>query len=85
MGKTYPETPLFMLREVRFRDEFASTDPQVTVRVRDLLARNRARATLLLGGIRFLVHEWRLDGYTWSLPERGGLLVSVLFCDKEER
>lgn len=102
------------LATVVFLDEFASADPQITDRVRDLLVRNRerltvalatisgrapatahregrtsdeearARATLLLGGVRLLVREWRLDGYAWNLPERGTVLVRALFCDEEE-
>ena len=98
-----------------FLDEFASSDPQVAVRVRELLARNRerlarafeaigkqrhgqsarrtrkrsadlaeARATLLLGGVRLLVREWRLDGCSWDLPGRGRQLVRALLCIEEE-
>ena len=97
-----------------FLDEFASNDPQIAVRVRELLARNRerlarafaaigrrrhgqsaersrrrsadlaeARATLLLGGVRLLVREWRLDGCSWNLPGRGRLLVRALLCNEE--
>jgi AcrR family transcriptional regulator len=35
-------------------------------------------ATLLLGGIRLLVREWRLDGCNWDLVERGRRLVVAL-------
>ena len=35
-------------------------------------------ATLLLGGIRLVVREWRLDGCSWNLGERGGRLVAAL-------
>lgn len=104
------------LATVVFLDEFASADPRITERVRDLLGRNRdrlatafagiagrsgdresrqgknttderdrARATLLLGGVRLLVREWRLDGCSWNLPERGALLVRALFENQEER
>ena len=37
-----------------------------------------ALATLLLGGVRLLVHEWRLDGYRWDLEDRGRRLVAAL-------
>ena len=35
-------------------------------------------ATLLLGGVRLVVREWRLDGCRWDLAERGRRLVAVL-------
>lgn len=35
-------------------------------------------ATLLLGGVRLVVREWRLDGCRWDLAERGRRLVSAL-------
>lgn len=44
----------------------------------------RARATLLLGGVRLLVYEWRLDGCSWDLSRRGRLLVRALFFEEEE-
>ncbi|TVQ22854.1 MAG: TetR/AcrR family transcriptional regulator [Spirochaetaceae bacterium] len=35
-------------------------------------------ATLLLGGVRLVVREWRLDGCRWDLAERGRRLVAAL-------
>jgi AcrR family transcriptional regulator len=35
-------------------------------------------ATLLLGGVRLVVREWRLEGCRWDLAERGGRLVEAL-------
>lgn len=35
-------------------------------------------ATLVLGGVRLLVREWRLDGCTWDLVDRGRRLVATL-------
>ncbi len=35
-------------------------------------------ATLLLGGVRLVVREWRLDGCRWDLAERGRRLVFAL-------
>jgi AcrR family transcriptional regulator len=35
-------------------------------------------STLLLGGVRLVVREWRLDGCRWDLAERGRRLVAAL-------
>ncbi len=35
-------------------------------------------ATLLLGGVRLVVREWRLDGCRWDLGERGRRLVAAV-------
>jgi AcrR family transcriptional regulator len=35
-------------------------------------------ATLLFGGLRLLVREWRMDGCGWDLVERGRKLVAVI-------
>ena len=37
-------------------------------------------ATLLLGGVRLVVREWRLDGCRWDLAERGRRLVAALIA-----
>ena len=35
-------------------------------------------ATLLLGGLRLLIYQWRLDDCGWDLTERGRQLVTAL-------
>lgn len=35
-------------------------------------------ATLLLGGVRLLIRQWRLDACGWNLTERGKRLVETL-------
>lgn len=37
-------------------------------------------ATLLLGGVRLTVREWRLDGGRWDLTKRGRRLVAALIA-----
>ncbi len=41
-------------------------------------------ATLLLGGVRLVVREWRLDGCRWDLAERGRRLVAALTTTVKE-
>ena len=41
-------------------------------------------ATLLLGGVRLVVREWRLDGCRWDLAERGRRLVAALTTTMKE-
>ena len=41
-------------------------------------------ATLLLGGVRLVVREWRLDGCRWDLAERGRRLVAALTTTMNE-
>ena len=54
--------------------EATATDGATT----DTTADPDSLATLLLGGVRLVVREWRLDGCRWSLAERGRRLVAAL-------